>query len=589
MACSRMLSIGNRTAERILLISLIGVSFQLGSMTSSLQRSVPWHVPFDKNAPESCDALVSCEQENERLKRQNAKLRKETFGMKEEHNRFPKEMHRFALGAARTSRSDFLQSFDFGYPAPEEKLNTKEVLILYNDQGSVPTEDATAAQVRNFVNGVFMPPLLSVEEATENCEVLRVLTIEEEKPQCLALVGQRPHAFHVQNWARAGKSGTSKQLPLRITGRTYVNSRGIYAKKPPSRHHQTAAIRKLQRYLDSIGQISMELQPILRTVTSPDKAVIVMTCNYADADLLINFVCHAKGHGIDLSHLLFFPTDDQIHTVAKSLGLNCYYNAKIFEGVPTVRNKLFGDTTFMEIMLAKVLTVHMVNWLGYNILFSDVDLVYNKDPLPYFQNLSNSDAAYDIIFQDDHSRRPENGPYFGNSGFYWVKHNDKTRSFLTDMVVHLDRLQETRSHQHAMEEALAEHASYYGMRVKVLEKESHFPSGGEYVVDLEYMQTITSGEFTPYVFHMSWTDRKEEKLKRFQQMGYWHVRETCMSGNVASLVNFTRSVAPLQATCCLAKPFVQCHYQDLPSIIPCHGSPTFLRKGYDYWQRKGSE
>jgi len=53
-------------------------------------------------------------------------------------------------------------------------------------------------------------------------------------------------------------------------------------------------------------------------------------------------------------------------------------------------------------MLAKVYCVHMVTWLGYDVLFQDVDVIWYKDPLPYFHaNDDPSVSGFDIFFQDE--------------------------------------------------------------------------------------------------------------------------------------------------------------------------------------------
>lgn len=83
----------------------------------------------------------------------------------------------------------------------------------------------------------------------------------------------------------------------------------------------------------------------------------------------------------------------------------------------------------MAMMLAKVVSVQLVNVLGYDLLFSDVDvshrlfrrsphdvsfqidslllvmqIVWFKNPLEYFQGPISPVKDHDVIFQDDGSR-----------------------------------------------------------------------------------------------------------------------------------------------------------------------------------------
>lgn len=61
--------------------------------------------------------------------------------------------------------------------------------------------------------------------------------------------------------------------------------------------------------------------------------------------------------------------------------------------------------------------------LGYDILFQDVDIVWYKNPLDYFHNQT-SQITY---FQDDGAHSLRYAPFSANSGFYYVRNNDRTR------------------------------------------------------------------------------------------------------------------------------------------------------------------
>ena len=54
--------------------------------------------------------------------------------------------------------------------------------------------------------------------------------------------------------------------------------------------------------------------------------------------------------------------------------------------VPERDAKRYGDATFGAIMLAKVLCVHLVNDLGYDLLFQDVDVIWYKNPFDFFRS-----------------------------------------------------------------------------------------------------------------------------------------------------------------------------------------------------------
>ena len=67
--------------------------------------------------------------------------------------------------------------------------------------------------------------------------------------------------------------------------------------------------------------------------------------------------------------------------------------------VPEKEAARYGDKTFGSIMMAKVLCVHLVNDLGYDILFQDVDIIWYRNPFEYFNSDAHSD--FDVYFQGE--------------------------------------------------------------------------------------------------------------------------------------------------------------------------------------------
>jgi len=174
----------------------------------------------------------------------------------------------------------------------------------------------------------------------------------------------------------------------------------------------------------------------------------------------------------------------------------------------------------------------MASMLKVDFLFQDVDVLWYKNPLPYFHNKSSPIAHFDAYFQvrfcscrryhgrvdcdalsyasffvlqDDGSRSLRFSPFCANSGFYFIRHNERTQYFLTALLMQSDLVLRSFSHQSAMIAVLSEHASLFGLRVKTL-GHAHFPSGylyhrkkgngpwGNYFVDL------FDGKHDPYIF-----------------------------------------------------------------------------------------
>jgi hypothetical protein len=211
-------------------------------------------------------------------------------------------------------------------------------------------------------------------------------------------------------------------------------------------------------------------------------------------------------------------------------------------------------------MYAKVVAVQLVNWLGYDVLFQDVDVVWlQNNPLDAVLKLH---PSFDLLFQDDGARSLRYAPFFANSGFYLVRYSEHTRHFLVRMLHSGDTIVTSASHQQALNSLLSEHASLYGLRTKTLRMDD-FPGGFHFHHNREFMRDVISQTRTPPMFHMSWTDDKPHKIKFLQQMGWWFVSSD--GGR------------------CLAEPVVSCHYRDKPSVRPCSDSPALDKNGKSFW------
>lgn len=83
-----------------------------------------------------------------------------------------------------------------------------------------------------------------------------------------------------------------------------------------------------------------------------------------------------------------------------------------------------------------------------------------------------------IVYTTNRFNLNNTAPYSANSGFYYIRHNDRTQYFLTSLLMSGDLVLKTDSHQQAMVAIMAEHASLYGLRVKVLSRDDdEFPGG----------------------------------------------------------------------------------------------------------------
>jgi hypothetical protein len=510
---------------------------------------------------------------------------------------FSRHTGNFVSGMEFVDRNSFASVIDTGVPLDKSGWANDQVLLLYSDKLAMPDK-------KMHTDG---SEVLSVEDATKNCRNLHVvLTSEGRKQQCIAVMAQF-ESFHLQKFMRMADSESQKErvidmnLPLRSVNRN-MQINGEKAIAPPLKKHSEAFWKILTSYLNSLEGVLEELGPIAESVASSNQnnTIIVMVCNFGHSEMLMNFVCnaHAKGKETQaaLSSVLVFPTDIETHKLAQSLGLKSFYSETIFGGTPHEAAEQYGDEVYSKIMLSKVYCVHLISQLGYDLLFQDVDIVWYKNPLPFFYiDLPDKNSFYakewDMIFQDDGARHLFFAPYSANTGFYFVRNNRKTQYFFNQLLMTGDLILSTGSHQSTLIVLLSEQASLYGLKIKTWNREAdEFPGGFSYHQRKDWMKKLvlsknsTEGKglveivgdkvdaVDPYIFHMSWTLNKDNKLKYFEQMGEWYVKDECNKSNDKFQNDMLQN--PTINSCCTAKPLIRCHYKDKPSIIPCPDSPS---------------
>uniref|UniRef100_A0A7S2SC18 Nucleotide-diphospho-sugar transferase domain-containing protein n=1 Tax=Eucampia antarctica TaxID=49252 RepID=A0A7S2SC18_9STRA len=336
------------------------------------------------------------------------------------------------------------------------------------------------------------------------------------------------------------------------------------------KHFQT-----MKEYLDSRVDLLKRLRPIAEKIARKN-TIIVMVVNKGQSDLLMNFACSSKAKDFDLSNVLVFATDEDTYKIVAGLGLAVFYDSKIFKDIPSKEARNYADASFASMMYAKVVSVQLINYLGFDVLFQDVDMIWFKNPLELFHDETSPMMKFDILFQDDGVRSLRYAPYSANSGFYYVRFNKKTRYLLISLLYQGDLIASTGSHQQVLAALLVEHSSTYGLRVKVLDG-NITPGGYHYHNRRDFMRNIIAEKEDPYLFHMSWTQNKDNKLLFMKQMGWWYVSDS-------RIQSMMKEDDYLNArSCCIPIPQITCSYSDKPSAIPCKESPQIDKTGRPFW------
>ena len=358
--------------------------------------------------------------------------------------RVPPSIQALVVDTATVPRDAFITQFDIGVPWDEVGSDAQDVILLYGSKGALPSlqqqqsseehagSDSAASSMKHYE---------SSQEATENCHAMKVILTQPKGNECLAIVSQWS-SFHVHHFLRLkNEHHDNKQdrdaplfrpdYPFRYVSRRHeLNGKKAQLPRPD----QTARYWPiLVDYLQKLDTTLARLKPIAAQVAAAggsanQNTVVVLVCNLGQSELLVNFVCATRARGLSLTSVLVFCTDSETYQLAQSLGVAAWDVQDAFGEMPKDAARQYGDKRFMGMMLSKVYCVHLINTLGYDLLFQDVDVVWYRDPLTYFHNKEQS-GDFDFYFQDDGAHTNRYAPYSPNSGFYYVRQNDRTRYF----------------------------------------------------------------------------------------------------------------------------------------------------------------
>jgi hypothetical protein len=96
--------------------------------------------------------------------------------------------------------------------------------------------------------------------------------------------------------------------------------------------------------------------------------------------------------------------------------------------VSTEHAKNFRTAEFNAISIAKIIATRIVLELGYNVLFSDVDIAWKKNPMPFLS------ADVDLVIQSNSGENVFPLSHEANTGFYFLRSNDRSIALLDETI-----------------------------------------------------------------------------------------------------------------------------------------------------------
>jgi hypothetical protein len=349
----------------------------------------------------------------------------------------------------------------------------------------------------------------------------------------------------VEKYSKGPEMRESFVLILNEHNTGHMRPAGLYMKIPQWKG-RARVIEKMGPLLLEWGPVTSQLDSKLtsRGIKAGDD-VTVMVVNEGEIDLYLNFACSCQQHGISTNNVVVFAGSEEIVTIIEGTGAMGLYH-KGYSHVSNKASEDYLDRVFVDMMWYKAFSIYLLLRKRINILFQDVDLVWFRDPFPYFHNYINATKPRSLItnsfieglFSDDGQRSQRYAPYYANSGFYYLVASPRSEHFAWSIMTAFDAVQRLGSHQNVFTTRLVEGITLSYRNAKILPMED-FPTGMYYHHNRTYMKRLVEKQVQPYGFHMCWTQGKKDKLIYLKKALMWYLTSECSvldnltpSGNV---------------------------------------------------------
>ncbi|XP_043718000.1 uncharacterized protein At1g28695-like [Telopea speciosissima] len=191
---------------------------------------------------------------------------------------------------------------------------------------------------------------------------------------------------------------------------------------------------KSETIMNTVGRKDeLEMALARASMVKYNKTVIIAIINKAYADggikgkTMLELFLEGFWVGEDtrdlVDHLLLVAMDQIAFDKCKFMKLHCYKLET--EGVDYGGEKLFMSQEFIKMMWRRTLFLGDVLKRGYSFIFTDMDVMWLRNP---FVRLSQNQSEDLQISCDNFNGNPESKDNYINTGFYFVRSNNKTIS-----------------------------------------------------------------------------------------------------------------------------------------------------------------
>ena len=260
--------------------------------------------------------------------------------------------------------------------------------------------------------------------------------------------------------------------------------------------------------------------------------VLLTGVTFGYLDMLMNWICILRQLNMD-KNFLIAAFDKEAFEYLYLQGLPVFYpSGNSHKKSPVNTNTAFeyGQQSFKDTTKLKIASVKIILELGYDVLWSDSDIIFFKD----FRKLLFK-TQHDIIMQSNNPIPKYKGYYNQriNSGFYFIRSSEKTIQLVKEVIDH--SLTSLKSEQMSFDAILCVDANEDfcttadNHLITFFDYEK-FPNGGV----LKYWEALMNNGTVPagaYILHNNWIKGYSAKLNRIVKSNFWfwdNQREVCL-------------------------------------------------------------
>ncbi|KAJ3695735.1 hypothetical protein LUZ60_001112 [Juncus effusus] len=268
-----------------------------------------------------------------------------------------------------------------------------------------------------------------------------------------------------------------------------------------------------------------DLESILEKIADKNKSVILGIAGESYKDMLMNWVCRFRN--LNITNFLVYALDLDTYEFSILQGLPVFMDTNSPTNI-SFNDCHFGTECFQRVTKVKSRIVLKILKLGFNVVMSDVDVYWFRNPLPY---LSSFGFGVLLAQSDEFNETgPINLPRKLNSGFYFAKSDPKTINAI-ELVV-----------KHAASSNLSEQPSFYdilcgqngvnrfehnqciepntNLKVIFLDRDL-FPNGAYKGIWEKKNVRLSCESIGCFVLHNNWISGRKRKLERQISSGLW--------------------------------------------------------------------